>query len=275
MAGGRGDIHGVVMHRRTFLHAAGALAIASACERATPSARQRVPSRSDRLAPIRAIAFDLFTIFDPRGIDRRLEELIGPSAALAATWKARLFEYAWIRAAAGQYVDFAWLVRDSLAHATRAHGIEIDDGVRRRLEAAFVELEAWPDARATLAMLRASGLRLAPLANFAPGMIDALLEHAGLDEAFDERISTDRARTYKPDPRAYALGESVLRLPRSEIAFAAFGGWDAAGAQWFGYPTFWVNRLSAATEELVAVESGLDLAAFAEWITARNAQVPS
>jgi 2-haloacid dehalogenase len=30
----------------------------------------------------------------------------------------------------------------------------------------------------------------------------------------------------------------------------AFAGWDAAGAKWFGYPTFWVNRLNLPGEEL-------------------------
>ena len=42
----------------------------------------------------------------------------------------------------------------------------------------------------------------------------------------------------------------AFRLPREEILFAAFAGWDAAGAKWFGYPTFWVNRLNVPAEEL-------------------------
>jgi 2-haloacid dehalogenase len=81
-------------------------------------------------------------------------------------------------------------------------------------------------------------------------MISGLLEHAGLSELFDAQISTHVARTFKPDPRAYALGVSSLGLEREQIAFAAFGGWDAAGARWFGYPTFWVNRLGVTGEQL-------------------------
>jgi 2-haloacid dehalogenase len=30
----------------------------------------------------------------------------------------------------------------------------------------------------------------------------------------------------------------AFTLKREEILFAAFAGWDAAGAKWFGYPTF-------------------------------------
>jgi len=37
---------------------------------------------------------------------------------------------------------------------------------------------------------------------------------------------------------------------KRDIVFAAFGGWDAAGAKSFGYPTVWVNRLNQPLEEL-------------------------
>ena len=36
--------------------------------------------------------------------------------------------------------------------------------------------------------------------------------------------------------------------PREGIPFVAFAGWDVAGAGWFGYPTFWVNRLGVAPD---------------------------
>ena len=74
--------------------------------------------------------------------------------------------------------------------------------------------------------------------------------HAGLTPLFDALISTDANHTYKPDPRAYQLGVDHLKLDKRDIVFAAFGGWDAAGAKSFGYPTVWVNRLDQPIEEL-------------------------
>jgi len=73
-----------------------------------------------------------------------------------------------------------------------------------------------------------------------------------LQRLFDYVISTHNIQTYKPDPRAYQMGIDAFKLPRNQIAFAAFGGWDAAGAKWFGYPTFWVNLMSLPVEELDA-----------------------
>jgi 2-haloacid dehalogenase len=52
------------------------------------------------------------------------------------------------------------------------------------------------------------------------------------------------------------MGLDAFGLKKEEIAFAAFAGWDVAGAKWFGYPTFWVNRANAPAEELGIVPDG-------------------
>jgi 2-haloacid dehalogenase len=87
-------------------------------------------------------------------------------------------------------------------------------------------------------------------------MLEANLERSGLGPRFDAILSTDRAHTCKPDPRAYALGTELLRLRRQEILFVAHAGWDAAGATAFGYPTYWVNRADLPPEELGAAPDG-------------------
>jgi 2-haloacid dehalogenase len=61
-------------------------------------------------------------------------------------------------------------------------------------------------------------------------MLQANIQHAGLTGLFEQVLSTDQARTYKPDPRAYQLGTDVMKLARQEILFIAFAGWDSAGA---------------------------------------------
>jgi 2-haloacid dehalogenase len=81
-------------------------------------------------------------------------------------------------------------------------------------------------------------------------MLEAGIKNASLTDIFEHVLSTDRVRTYKPDPRAYQLAIDAFKLKREEILFVAFAGWDAAGAKWFGYPTFWVNRLALPEEEL-------------------------
>jgi 2-haloacid dehalogenase len=81
-------------------------------------------------------------------------------------------------------------------------------------------------------------------------MLDGSIKASGLNDVFEHVISTDQVRTYKPGPQAYQLGVSAFGLPKEQILFVAFAGWDAAGAKMFGYPTFWVNRLGLPPEEL-------------------------
>ena len=57
--------------------------------------------------------------------------------------------------------------------------------------------------------------------------------------------------------RLLQMGLDAFKLEKEEIVFAAFAGWDASGAKWFGYPTFWVNRLNAPVEELGVAPDGV------------------
>lgn len=224
----------------------------------SPSPASRTDAREARpRARIRAICFDLFTIFDPRSVVQAASAIVPEqAAALCEAWRSRQFEYSWLRVAAGQYVDFREITRDALEFAARSLRLRLSSRDLETLVEAYSRLAPWPDTRATLMSFQQSGLLLAPLSNYSPAMLERLIGNAGLRDVFARQISTDVARTFKPDPRAYALGVSALGLRREQIAFAAFGGWDAAGARWFGYPTFWVNRLGVPREELTPAPDG-------------------
>lgn len=257
------------MFRRRFLEL-GAFSILSAACRARPGPGAAVPTTSrQRGVKIRAIAFDLFTLFDPRTVMRVAERAVpGRAQAFCDTWRLRQFEYSWIHTAAGQYRDFRAVTEEALVYAAAVHDVALTADARATLLGAYEELDPWPDTRPTLEAFKRAGLALAPLANYTPAMIDRLLRNGGVHDLFDHVISTDRARTFKPDPRAYALGPEVFGLRREEIAFSAFGGWDAAGARWFGYPTFWVNRLGQPKEQLAPGPdaTGATLRELAEWV---------
>lgn len=201
--------------------------------------------------PVQAIGFDGFVVFDPRPIAVLTEQLYpGKGDALGALWRTRQFEYTWLRTLTGRYTDFWTVTQDALVYAAAAAKVELTGEKRDRLMQAFLELKAYPDVAPGLRALRDAGIRLAFLSNLTQPMLKAAVASAGLEGLFDEYLSTDRVRAFKPDPRAYQMGIDGFGLPREAIAFAAFGGWDAAGAKSFGYRTFWANRLHLPVEEL-------------------------
>ncbi|MCI0540607.1 MAG: HAD-IA family hydrolase [Verrucomicrobiales bacterium] len=97
--------------------------------------------------------------------------------------------------------------------------------------------------------IKAAGIRLSFLSNFSRRMLEAGIKNSGLDGMFEQLPTTDEVKQFKPAPRAYQMAVDALGLKREAIAFAAFAGWDASGARWFGFPTVWVNRMNSATEE--------------------------
>jgi 2-haloacid dehalogenase len=115
---------------------------------------------------------------------------------------------------------------------------------------AWLSLKPWSDSVPALQAMKSMGLRLALLSNFTPVMQRECVHGSGLDGVFDHLLSTDAAGAFKPDPRAYQLAVSAMGLGREEIAFAAFGGWDAAGSKCFGFRTFWIDRQALPVEEL-------------------------
>jgi 2-haloacid dehalogenase len=198
-----------------------------------------------------AIAFDYFVLFNPDSVVAAVDRVFpGKGRAFTDIWRTRQFEYAWLRSMAGRYVDFSKLTEDALVYASYSLKLELTASQKRELMDAYLHLTPWADTRDGLHQLRKSNIRVITIANFSPSMLRANAEQAGLTPLFEALISTDSNHTYKPDPRAYQLGMDHLRLEKQDIVFAAFGGWDAAGAKSFGYPTVWVNRFNQPAEEL-------------------------
>lgn len=199
----------------------------------------------------RAVAFDAFPVLDPRPVFALAEQLFPERGAeLSALWRARQFEYQWLRSLAGQFADFWRTTDDALAFAARSVGLPLSAEQRDRLMGSWLELRAWPDVREALAALRGAGIRLAFVSNATNEILERGIRNSGLDGVFEHVLSTSRIHAHKPDPRAYGMALDAFGLPRDEIAFAAFAGWDVAGAKWFGYTTFWVNRANAPAEGL-------------------------
>ena len=212
-------------------------------------------SGASRPAPsskIRAIAFDALAVFDTGSVIARCEWAFpGRGEQFAAKWAVRQFDYTWIRAVARQpYVDFWHITEDALVCTAKASSLDLSPSVHDELMNAWLSLKPWADSVGALRSMKKAGLRLAILSNFTASMMRGCVQGSGLDGLFDHQLSTDDAGAFKPDPRAYHLAVSAMGLDREEIAFAAFGGWDAAGSKYFGFRSFWINRKTLTVEAL-------------------------
>lgn len=120
----------------------------------------------------------------------------------------------------------------------------------KRLMDEYACLSAFPDTVPALKALRERfGLPLAVLSNGNPPMLDVAEKSAGMSGLLDHILSVDAVRTYKP-VAAYELGTRAFGAAAKDIVFVSSNGWDVAGATWFGYSTFWINRASLPIEQL-------------------------
>lgn len=249
------------LNRREFLNLAAA-GVVTGLMASSPLARAATSPK------IKAIAFDAFPIFDPRPVFALAEQLFpGKGAELSNAWRTRQFEYQWLRALSGHYADFWQTTEDALVFSGEMLKLDLTSDKRKQLMDAYLELKAWPDALPALQSLKSDGIRLAFLSNATSKILDIGIKNAGLDGVFEHVLSTDKIKSYKPDPRAYQMAIDAFNLKREEILFVPFAGWDAAGAKSFGYTTFWVNRLNLPVEKLGVVPDAIgqnltDLVAF-------------
>lgn len=233
--------------RRDFISLAGKTLVAGMAlsGSAFPSGLLAAPAKP------KAVLFDAFPVFDPRPVFALTEEIFpGRGPELSNAWRARQFEYTWLRNSLADYKDFWQVTQDALIFAANSLKLELTAEKRDRLMNAYLQLKAWPDVPEALKAMKTAGLKLAFLSNFTVKMLQAGIANSGLDGMFDHLFSTDQVRAFKPDARAYQMGIDAFKFKREEMVFAAFAGWDAVGAKKFGYPTFWVNRMNQPSEQL-------------------------
>ena len=169
---------------------------------------------------------------------------------IAKGWRERQLRYSWLCSMMGQYDDFWELTTRALDATLKEYTLASDDKVRARLLSLYSELSAYEEVPEVLANLKAAGHKLAVLSNASPSMLVKAVEAAGISEWFDELLSVDVLKCYKPTPAVYQLVTERFECKPSEVTFFSSNNWDVSGAGAFGFRTIWVNRTGAAWDKL-------------------------
>lgn len=190
------------------------------------------------------LAFDLYgTLVDTRGVTGALRKLVGEQAgAFARRWRALQLEYTFRRALMRDYRTFDLCVAQSFDAVCLEHGVLPKRTVRRQLLELYTRLPAFADARPALAALGALALRRCVFSNGRALEVESLVTGAGLRRHFDALVSLEAARTYKPDPAAYAFFTREADTRGGEIWLVSGNPFDVLGALACGWKAAWVRR---------------------------------
>lgn len=210
-------------------------------------------SRSVRSAsPIRAVVFDAYgTLFDVHSVASLAEQLFpGKGDALSQLWRQKQLEYSWLRAMSGRYKPFWDITRDALRFAATRLALPLSSEPESRLMNQYASLSAFPENLAALRALKATGLPLAILSNGNREMLEVSVRSAGMTGLFEHLLSSQAVDTFKTTDPIYALAPEAFGCRARDILFVSSNCWDAIGARWYGYTSFWINRAGAPLEQL-------------------------
>lgn len=199
----------------------------------------------------KVVVFDAYgTLFDVAAAVRRMApQLDGKDKELAALWRQKQLEYTWLRSLRGDFADFEQVTAEALSWALASLGLE-GGRLQAPLMALYRELDAYPDAAATLGALKQAGFQTAILSNGKQSMLDAAVAKAGLGSWLDAVLSVDRLKIFKPHPSVYRMVGDHFRTQPGETVFVSGNYWDASAGAAFGFNAVWINRQKALPEPL-------------------------
>ena len=122
----------------------------------------------------KAVAFDYFVIFNANSVVPKVEKVFpGKGQEFTRAWRAKQFEYGFLRSITNRHADFFKVTEDALVYTAQAMKLDLTPDKRKRLLDAYLTLKPWPDAVDTLRRLKSAGVRVITIANFSRRMLRA------------------------------------------------------------------------------------------------------
>jgi 2-haloacid dehalogenase len=182
------------------------------------------------------------TLIDIDSIAPLFGELFGDERVLRE-WFGQLVTYSMTATLAEYYVDFFTLGQGVLHMLGDIYRVDISHDDLLRLTERMRTMPAHPDAVEALTALRDNGFRLVTLTNspHRPGARTPL-ENAGLADFFEQQLSVDSCRAFKPSPAVYRYVCQVLEVAPADCMMVAAHVWDTLGAQNVGFSSALITR---------------------------------
>jgi len=209
---------------------------------------------------IRLVVFDAYgTLFDVYSISSLAESLFpGQGQALSVLWRDKQIEYSRLISLSDpmnpmgsrHYQSFWDLTRLGLQYACQRLELALTPAKQKLLLDQYAQLTPFPENLAVLEALQALQIPAAILSNGSPDMLQAAVSSAGLGHVIDKVLSVDEVRQFKTSPQSYGLVADHYKVDIREVLFVSSNSWDALGATWFGFKSFWVNRQGMPFETL-------------------------
>lgn len=191
------------------------------------------------------LAFDVYgTLIDTAGVTSSLEKHVGESAfRFSSIWREKQLEYSFRRGLMQNYRKFSVCTREALEYTCKTMDVELSSADKNALMLEYRKLPAFADAAEALPRLQSAGFRLYAFSNGPAEDVTALLENAGIAGYFQDVVSTDEIKSFKPNPAVYAHFLRKSGATGSEAWLVSGNPFDVIGAISAGMRGAWIRRL--------------------------------
>jgi 2-haloacid dehalogenase len=190
----------------------------------------------------KVLVFDVNqTILDLNALRPHFVRAFGDGTALEE-WFSLLLHYSLVVSVTDAYSDFGSVGRAVLEMLASNKGVKVSADDTTRTLQGLLTLPPHPEVLESLKQLKAAGFRMVTLTNSSPSAVKAQLQNAGLTNYFEESISVESVRRFKPDIQVYKSAAEHLGVRADELLLIAAHAWDVFGAMKAGWQAAFLAR---------------------------------
>lgn len=141
-----------------------------------------------------------------------------------------------------QDYDFSDVGRQALDMIVRKRHVSISANDFNAILKQMLDLPPHPDVVLALSNLKNAGLRLIALTNSNQVSAETQLKNAGIAGYFEEILSVESVKQFKPMPAVYEFGAKSAGESADELWMVAAHDWDVLGAMNVGWHGAFVAR---------------------------------
>ena len=191
---------------------------------------------------IKVIIFDAYgTLFDVNSAAENCKNKIGEQwEPFANYWRTTQLEYTWLRNLMDRHEDFWKITEDSLDKSMKV--FQIDISMKNKLLNLYRVLSTFSEVKETLLKLKEKNYKIVILSNGTLSLLKELVNSNNLENIFDDVMSVEEVKTYKPHPDVYNIPVKKYQIEKNQFAYLSANTWDVSAAGNFGFNAVWVNR---------------------------------
>ncbi len=183
---------------------------------------------------IRLLLFDVNdTLLDINALKPELHEIFGDTVTVREFYLECL-QHSLVCNEVADYRGWGEITQGVLEMTAAGLHIPLKQEAAMQVSQKLKALPPHHDVKPGLEQLRRLGFRLATLTNSSTDGQREQLQNAGLTDYFDQTLSVDAVRRYKPAHETYEYALKQTGLPAEEVLMVAAHPWDIWGAMTCG-----------------------------------------